>query len=141
MTAFSCSEAGTFPHPWDCSKYYLCTQEVEEDADDGEEEKEKKLVTTEYECLYDLTGLLFDTVTGSCVWAAKAKCFSDKVFFYPNPKFMIHKSYNVLQSDGIEAVEAEVEIDYECKTEGLVPDPDFCMRYFRCDENLEVGEV
>ena len=91
MTAFSCSEAGTFPHPWDCSKYYLCTEEGE-DADDGQEEKEKKLVTTEYECLYDLTGLLFDTVTGSCVWAAKAKCFSDKVFFYPNPKFMVHKS-------------------------------------------------
>ena len=84
VTAFSCSEAGTFPHPWDCSKYYLCTEEEEEDADDGEEEKEKKLVTTEYECLYDLTGLLFDTVTGSCVWAAKAKCFSDKVIFYPD---------------------------------------------------------
>ena len=70
-TAFSCAEAGTFPHPWDCSKYYLCTQEGEE----------QELVTTEYECLYDLTGLLFDTVTGSCVWAAKAKCFSDKVKF------------------------------------------------------------
>ena len=82
VTAFSCSEAGTFPHPWDCSKYYLCTEEEDEDGDE-EEEKEKKLVTTEYECLYDLTGLLFDTITGSCVWAAKAKCFSDKVIFYP----------------------------------------------------------
>ena len=92
VTAFSCSEAGTFPHPWDCSKYYLCTQEGE-----GE------LVTTEYECLYDLTGLLFDTVTGSCVWAAKAKCFSDKVIvFYIlilNAKFIVQyllSSHNVL---------------------------------------------
>jgi len=106
-TTFTCPEDGvngTYPHQWDCSKYYLC-----------EENQKPK----EYDCLYDLTGLLFDSVSGTCVWANKAKCFSTI-------------------DDGFEAVEAEYDPDFECEEQGLFTDPEYCMRYFRCDKNLEV---
>jgi len=103
-TTFTCNTTGAYPHPLDCSKYFLC--------DEDEQPKE-------FECLYDFTGLLFDSVSKSCVWAAKAKCFSDKF------------------SD-IEAVEAEFEPDFDCEEPGFNPDPDYCMRYYRCDQNLEV---
>jgi len=108
-SVFTCPDTGvnaTYPHPWDCSKYYLC-----------EENQQPK----EYDCLYDLTGLLFDSVSGTCIWAAKAKCFS------------INGSDN-----GIEAVEAEYDPNFDCEEPGLFTDPEYCMRYFRCDRNLEV---
>ena len=74
----------------------------------------------EYDCLYPLTGLLYNVATGSCEWAAKATCFTE---------------------DGIEAVEAEFEPEFDCEEEGNFPDPEYCMRYFRCDAGLEVGCV
>jgi len=104
---FICPEDGvngTYPHQWDCSKYYLC---------------EENQMPKEYDCLYDLTGLLFDSLSGTCVWAAKAKCFS-------------------MNDDGFEAVVAEYDPDFECEEPGLFIDPEYCMRYFRCDRNLEV---
>ena len=76
----------------------------------------------EYECFYDLTGLLFDAVTRSCVWAAKAKCFTEEDSLF-------------------QAVEAEYEPDFECKRNGRVPDPDYCMRYFECDKRLGVRAI
>ena len=66
-----------------------------------------------------MTGLLFDAVTRSCVWAAKARCFSE-------------------EEDTFQAVEAEYEPDFECETNGKVPDPDYCMRYFVCSKKLGV---
>ena len=33
----------------------------------------------EFDCLYDLTGLFFNAVTGQCDWAAKTVCFSPEV--------------------------------------------------------------
>ena len=38
--------------------------------------------------------------------------------------------------DDIEAVEAE--IDYDCEVPGVFPDPDYCMRYIRCNKELFV---
>jgi len=101
-TKFTCEEEGSFPHPLLCTKYYLCEEDLE---------------PREYECFYDLTGLLFDAVTRSCVWAAKAKCFTEEDSIF-------------------QAVEAEYEPDFECKKNGRVPDPDYCMRYFECDKRL-----
>merc|ERR1711990_722299 len=100
--AFTCEAEGTFPHPLDCSKYYLCDKDKEE----GEE----------FDCLYNLTGLFFNKETGQCDWAAKTVCFSQK------------------GDDDIEAVEAE--IDYDCEVPGVFPDPDYCMRYIRCNKEL-----
>ena len=42
------------------------------------------------------------------------------------------------QFSDIEAVEAEFEPDFDCEEPGFNPDPDYCMRYYRCDQNLEV---
>ena len=74
----------------------------------------------EYDCLYPLTGLLFNIASGTCEWAAKAACFTE---------------------EGIEAVEVEFEPEFDCEEEGNFPDPEYCMRYFRCDDKLEVGSV
>ena len=71
----------------------------------------------DFDCLYPLTGLLFNIATGACEWAAKAVCFTE---------------------DGIEAVEVEFEPEFDCEEEGNFPDPEYCMRYFRCDKDLEV---
>merc|ERR1711962_130105 len=49
-----------FPHPRDCSKYYVCDE-------NGTAE--------EYDCLFKYTGLLFSAATGSCDWASKVYCF------------------------------------------------------------------
>lgn len=38
------------------------------------------------------------------------------------------------------AVEAEYDPDFECEEQGLFTDPEYCMRYFRCDRNLEVSK-
>ena len=34
---------------------------------------------------------------------------------------------------------AEYDPDFECEEPGLFIDPEYCMRYFRCDRNLEVS--
>ena len=37
-------------------------------------------------------------------------------------------------------MEAEYDPDFECEEQGLFTDPEYCMRYFRCDKNLEVSK-
>ena len=74
----------------------------------------------EYNCLYPLTGLLFNIASRTCEWAATAACFTE---------------------EGIEAVEVQFEPEFDCEEEGNFPDPEYCMRYFRCDDKLEVGSV
>jgi len=69
----------------------------------------------EFDCLYDLTGLFFNALTGQCDWAARTVCFSP-------------------ENEDIQAVEAE--IDFDCEEEGTFADPEYCMRYIRCDSNL-----
>ena len=32
----------------------------------------------------------------------------------------------------------EAEIDFDCEEEGTFADPEYCMRYIRCDSNLYV---
>ena len=58
----------------------------------------------------------------ACVWAAKAKCFTEEDSIF-------------------QAVEAEYEPDFECKKKGRLPDPDYCMRYFECDKRLGVRAI
>lgn len=52
------------------------------------------------------------------MWAAQAVCFS--------------------QESDLQAVQAEFEPEFDCPAKGNFPDPEFCMRYFRCDESQEV---
>merc|ERR1712079_382099 len=101
LSSFSCETAGTFPHPLDCSKYFLCDEDQQE--------------AVEFDCLYDLTGLFFNALTGQRDWAARTVCFSP-------------------ENEDIQAVEAE--IDFDCEEEGTFADPEYCMRYIRCDSNL-----
>lgn len=69
LLKFSCPEVAeqrlekgevAYPHPRDCSKYYVC--DVNGTAE-------------EYDCLFPLTGLLFSASTGSCEWASQVHCF------------------------------------------------------------------
>ena len=58
------------------------------------------------------------------------------------PSTMYHSiNFTLFQNDGIEAVEAEFEPDFDCEVAGVFPDPDYCMRYFKCNKRLEVGLV
>ena len=93
----------------------------------------------EFDCLYNFTGLFFNKETGQCDWAAKTVCFSQDVTIYlvqycETDKYQL----SAVQTAGedIEAVEAE--IDYDCEVPGVFPDPDYCMRYIRCNRQLFV---
>ena len=135
VTAFSCTSAGKFPDPSDCTAYYYCAYDLE--ASRVICPSNMYYGTVKQTC--ELGNCSSSSTAGNTTRGASAAYQATNKHFASNQQNSNHDSNNINNNNHYyDNKKPKIPTMHCTSPTDTFPDPNDCHKYFRCDENMNI---